>query len=227
MTHKTVSPPVRKLIPYFLILILIPLLGCDLLNQLGVENNPVLLEDDFETDIALAIPIFDTSFMEFGNIDGQGVLTTHYAQAVLVAYYEKPILEDFILEVEIHSLGFAPGAKAGVMFRSENPTGGVDYYYTISIIPSDQQIMLEAWHGGEWAVWEFQEIPEDLVPQYGIYKMKINCQGDTFQVYLSDQLAAEFTNSVIQGPGNFGLTIVSSQTPQTVTFDNLVITEHP
>jgi hypothetical protein len=129
--------------------------------------------------------------------------------------------------VDVRPLSFAEGAKAGVMFRSEDPTLGADYYYTISVMPSAQQIRLEAWHGGEWAVWEFQEIPGDLIPQYGIYKLKIDCQADSIRVYLSGKLAAEFTSSVIQGAGYFGLTIVSSQTPQSVTFDNLVITEHP
>ncbi|TFG49931.1 MAG: DUF1080 domain-containing protein [Anaerolineales bacterium] len=192
-----------------------------------VESDPALFQDDFEGDTALAKPIFDTSFMEYGVIDGQGILTTHYVQAVMVAYYDAPVLKDFILEVDIRPLGFVQGAKAGVMFRSENPTVGADYYYTISVMPSDQQIRFESWYGGEWAVWEFQDIPQDLIPKYGIYKLKIDCQDDSIRVYLSDQLAAEFTNSLIQDPGNFGLTIVSSRVPETVAFDNLVITEHP
>lgn len=76
-------------------------------------------------------------------------------------------------------------------------------------------------------MWEFQDIPQGLIPKYGIYKMKIDCQDDSIRVYLSDQLAAEFSSSLIQDPGTFGLTIVSSSTPETVVFDNLVITEHP
>ncbi|MCJ7715625.1 MAG: hypothetical protein MUO54_03780, partial [Anaerolineales bacterium] len=91
----------------------------------------------------------------------------------------------------------------------------------------DQQIRFEAWYEEEFAVWEFQDIPEDLIPKNGIYQMKIDCQDNTIRVYLSDKLAAEFTNSLIQDPGNFGLTIVSSRIPETAAFDNLVITEHP
>jgi len=191
------------------------------------ERHPGQFQDDFESDTTLAKPIFDTSIMEYGNIDGLGVLTAHNLNEILLAYYDAPLLQDFILEVEIRPLDFAPGSQAGVMFRFEDPIGGSDYYYIIAVTPSDQQIWLQGWSEGDWAVWEFQDIPEDLFPKYGIYKMKIDCQGDTLRVYLSDQLAAEFTNSVIQGPGTFGLTIVASQAPETVVFDNLVITEHP
>lgn len=191
------------------------------------ESHPDQFQDDFESDTTLAKPVFDTSIMEYGNSDGLGVLTAHNLNEILPAYYDAPLLQDFILEVEIRPLDFAPGSQAGVMFRFEDPIGGSDYYYIIAVTPSDQQIWLQGWSEGDWAVWEFQDIPQDLFPKYGIYKMKIDCQGDSLRVYLSDQLAAEFTNSVIQGPGTFGLTIVASQTPETVVFDNLVITEHP
>jgi hypothetical protein len=191
------------------------------------DTAPIQFVDDFESETSLAKPIFNSSFMEYENIDGKGVLTTHYKLAVMGAYYDEPILEDFILEVEIHPLGSAEGAKAGVMFRSQNSTIESEYYYTISVMPSEQQIRFEAWFGGEFAVWEHQDIPENLVPKYGIYNLKVDCQTDSIQVYLSDELAAEFTSDLIQGPGNFGLMTVSSEIPETVLFDNLVITEHP
>jgi len=152
-----------------------------------VGSGPVLFQDDFEGDTALAKPMIDSSYMEYENIDGVGILTTHVVQGTMVAYYEEPILKDFILEVEIITLEFVQGAKAGVMFRSETPTIESEYYYIISVTPSDQQIWLQGYYGGEWAVWEFQNFPEDLIPEYGIFKMKIDCQDDTIRVYLSDQ----------------------------------------
>jgi len=191
------------------------------------NSDLVLFEDDFEGDPALAKPMLDSSFMEYGNIDGVGILTTHVVQGTMVAYYQEPVIKDFILEVEILTLEFVQGAKAGVLFRSETPTIESEYYYIISVTPSDQQIWLQGYYGGEWAVWEFQNFPEDLIPEYGIFNMKIDCQDDTIRVYLNDQLAAEFTNSLIQGPGNFGLVIVSPSIPETVAFNNLVITQHP
>ena len=191
------------------------------------DSAPINFVDDFESDISLAKPVFDSSFMEYENIDGKGVLTTHYAQAVMVAYYDEPIMDDFILEVEIHPLSFAEGAKAGVMFRSENPTIGSDYYYLIAVMPSRQEIRFEAWYGGEFSVWEYQSIPPDLVPQYDIYNLEIDCQADSIKVYLRDKLAAEFSNDLIGDPGNFGLIIVSPDPGETALFDNLAISEHP
>ena len=187
----------------------------------------ILLQDAFETESPQAKPAFEEGFMEYSNIDGEGLLTTQYIQAVMMAYYETPIAKDFVLEVDIRPLGFVKGAKAGVMFRSESPNIESDYYYIISVMPSDQQIRFEAWYEDEFAVWEYQNIPEDLIPKNGIYQMKVDCQGDSIRVYLSDQLAAEFTNSLISDPGYFGLTIVSSRIPETAAFDNLLVIDHP
>lgn len=187
----------------------------------------IRLEDDFEGENALAIPLFTEDFMEYGVIDGEGILTSHLPGGVLVAYYEQPELADFLLEVELRPLGFVEGSKAGILFRSEYPDAGASYYYLISINPVDQQIWFEAWHGGEWAVREIKVIPEELLPPYGIYHLKIDCQGDRIRVYLDEGLAAEFTSELLPDPGYFGLIIISARDPETVAFDNLVISEQP
>ena len=189
--------------------------------------DPILLQDYFESDTAQAIPLFGEAFMEYGNIDGVGALTTHFPGGILLAYYSQPVRDDFILEVEIQPLSFAEDAKAGILFRSENPVGGADYYNLITIKPSSQQIWLEVWKGGVWAVQESRDIPPDLIPQYGVYKLKIDCQGQDIKVYLRDKVAAEFSSDLILDPGHFGFSIISSQDPETVLFDKLVITEHP
>jgi hypothetical protein len=184
-------------------------------------------EDDFEGSDVLAIPLFNEDFMEYGVIDGEGVLTSHYPGGVLVAYYQEPVLGDFILELEMHPLGFIAGSKAGVFFRSEQPAAGAEYYNMLSILPVEGEINLQVWHGGEWAQYETKDIPQELIPPYGVYQLKIDCQGDQIRVYLDDQLAAEFTSDLILDPGYFGLTIFSTRDPETVTFDDLVISEHP
>jgi hypothetical protein len=186
----------------------------------------IRFEDDFEGETALALPIF-TSFMEYGVIDGDGVLTSHYPGGVLGAYYQEPVLADFILEVVVHPLGFVEGSKAGILFRSEQPDAGADYYYMLSIDPTKQQFWFEVWHGGKWAVQQTQPIPKELIPAYGIYQLKVDCQGDNILVYLGGELAAQFQSDLIMDPGYFGLTIVSARDPETVTFDDLVISEQP
>ncbi len=191
------------------------------------EPSLYTFEDDFEGTDALAIPLFNEDFMEYGVIDGQGILTSHYPGGVLVAYYQEPMLDDFILELEMHPLGFIAGSKAGVFFRSEQPDAGAEYYNMLSILPVEGQIKLQVWHGGEWAQNDTVDIPEDLIASDGIYHLKINCRGDQIEVYLEDQLAAKFTSNLIMKPGYFGLTINSSRDPETVTFDNLIISEHP
>lgn len=188
---------------------------------------PFRFEDDFESDTALAIQMFADEYMEYGNIDGSGVLTTHFPGGILPAYYSSPVLDNFILEVEIRPLSFAEGAKAGIMFRAENPASGADYYYMLSIMPASQQLWFEVWQGGNWAESKSLAIPEDLIPQYGIYQLMIDCNGNTIKVYLRDKLAGEFSSSLISDPGYFGLTIISSEDPETVLFDNLVISEQP
>jgi hypothetical protein len=185
------------------------------------------LQDDFESQTAWAKPLLGASYMEYGNLDGYGALTTHYPQGMMIAYYDQVELQDFVLKVEINTLSLAEGAKAGVMFRAENPAGGVDHYLTISVMPSSQQIRLEGWKDGEWAVWDYQDIPQKLVPADGIYHLDLDCQGSSVTVYLEDGLAAKFTTNLIEGPGYFGLVLVSPQNPETVLFDNLLVIEHP
>lgn len=187
----------------------------------------VSFEDDFEGEDPLAIPLFGESVMEYGVIDGEGVLTSHFPGGILLVYYPQPELKDFILEVEIRPLGFAEGSSVGILFRSEYPDGGADYYQMIAVLPIEGQIAFRTWQGGEWAQVELQPIPEDLLPAYGIYQLKIDCQGDQIQVFLGDELAAEFTSSLILEPGYFGLAITSARDPETVAFDNLIITDHP
>ncbi len=186
-----------------------------------------ILEDDFEGDTALAISLFGEDFMEYGVIDGEGALTSHFPGGILVAYYLQPELADFILEVDLRPLGFAAGSKAGILFRSEYPGGGANYYNMLSILPNEEKISFQVWLGGEWIQDQTRNIPEELIPPYGIYRMKIDCQGDQIRVYLGDELAAEFSSDLIVDPGYFGLTIQSSRDPETVLFDNLSITAHP
>ena len=184
-------------------------------------------EDDFEGQPALAVPLFGEEYMEYGVIDGDGALTSHFPGGVLVAYYQEPELADFRLELDLRPLGFAAGSKAGVLFRSEYPNAGAEYYNMLTILPNEGQISFQVWYGGEWSQYETKDIPEELIPPYGIYRMKIDCQGDRVRVYLGDQLAGEFISDLILDPGYFGLTILSSREPETVLFDNLVITSYP
>jgi hypothetical protein len=191
------------------------------------EAQLVLFEDNFEGDTALAISLFGEDIMEYGVIDGEGALTSHFPGGVLVAYYQQPEVADFILEVDLRPLGFAAGSMTGILFRSEYPGGGVNYYNMLSILPNEGKISFQVWLGGEWIQDQTRNIPEELIPPFGIYRMKIDCQGDQIRVYLGDELAAEFTSNLIVDPGYFGLTIVSARDPETVLFDNLTITEHP
>ncbi len=190
-------------------------------------GDPIVFEDDFESDQPQAVQLFTDVSMEFGNIDGKGALTTHYPQGLMPAYYDSPVLADFILEVEIQPLSLAQGAKAGILFRGDNPVDGVDYYYLLSIQPSDQQLVFEAWHGGKWVQIGSAAIPADLVPKFGVYKLKLDCQGSSIRVYLGGSLAAEFSSDLIPDPGSIALTLLSSRDPDTVLFDNLLITSSP
>jgi hypothetical protein len=187
----------------------------------------IQFEDDFEGDTGVAVPMFATEYMEYGVIDGEGVLTSHFPGGIMLAYYKEPELLDFILEVDVRPLNFAAGSKAGVTFRSEYPVGGADYYQMISIFPNEAKIELITWLDGEFAQIEAQNIPPDLIPPYGVYKLKIDCQGKNIRVYLGEDLAAEFTSTLILEPGYFTLSLLSTRDPETVLFDNLVITEHP
>lgn len=186
----------------------------------------LILEDDFEAGDPLASPIFGAEFMAFGHRNGRGELTSKIAQGVVVAAYDTPVAQDFILEFDLKTEGLAPGAVAGLLFRGY-PARSPSRYYNLTVRHSDNYIGLESWKDGQWVLRDFRPIPPALISQDGSYRLRLEAQGSSYRVFLEGSFFAEFSDDQILDEGYFGLTLVTSQPPQAATFDNFRVYRLP
>jgi hypothetical protein len=137
--------------------------------------------------------------------------------------YAAPALGDFIAEVEIRSPSAAPGSSYGLVFRSEDPAGGLAYYYHVLLWPADGRISLDAWKDGGWALTEGGALPQGLATATGPNVLRLEARGSQFRVLVNGSLALEVQDAQIPGPGALGLSISTTNFPETVYFDNLEV----
>jgi hypothetical protein len=188
-----------------------------------IAPSDFLLADDFES-AGGAAALFGAEFMGFSYSGGAGELTAR-AAGVLPAMYAAPALGDFIAEVEIRSPSAAPGSSYGLVFRSEDPSGGLDHYYHVLLWPADGRISLDAWKDGGWALTEGGALPGGLATATGPNVLRLEARGSQFRVLVNGSLALEVQDAQIPGPGVLGLSISTTNFPETVYFDNLEVSE--
>ena len=165
--------------------------------------------------------------MTLEHVGGQGKLTTLYEQSLMVAVYEDFILDDFVLEVDLLFTEPGTGAKAGIAFHTDDPESGMDYYYLVMVAPVEEKIVLATFHETEWLRWDLIDIPSNLVSSTNAYHLGIDCLGDRIAVHLDDTEVARIEDSANPDPGLFGLAIAGYVIPESATFDDLLIIEHP
>ena len=165
--------------------------------------------------------------MVWENINGQGQMTSKANGGILIAYYQEPLFQDFILEVDITFLEAVTGSKAGVIFRGEDPTNDLPYYYFVTFAPEEESLAVGVFQDIEWKKWDYYDIPPELLPEDDVFHLKIDCQGTQIAIYLDGSLLLSLEDSWIPGEGVIGLTVASYQNPETVLFDNLFVIDHP
>lgn len=190
-------------------------------------EEPFSFEDQFESDMPLAVPNASEDFMILKNINGQGKFTAFIPGRLLVAYYEDITLADFSLEVDLTFQSPAPGTKAGVIIRGEDPLNGMDHYLHIAIAPVEESLILSVFYETEWKRWDVIDIPAKFVHQDGAYHLGVVGRGDEIFIFLDDVSVAQLRESDVINAGIFGLSLVTEEVPDNVFFDNLVIKETP
>jgi len=186
-----------------------------------IAQSDLLLADDFESEGGAAA-LFGPDFMEFNPVDGQGALTAR-SPGVLPAMYAGPLLTDFNAEVEIRSPSAAAGSAYGLVFRSDDPAGGLAHYYHVLLWPADGRISLDAWQDGAWVLTEGGDLPQGLATPTGPNRLRLEARGSAFRLLVNGSLVLEVQDSQIPGPGVLGLSISTANDPETVTFDNLEV----
>ncbi len=192
-----------------------------------VDQQQTSLQDQFEADLPLAIPIAIDEFMTLEHVDGLGKLTSFSPQSLMVAYYKDISLADFTLEVDITFQDPGTGAKAGVIFRGDDPQDGLDHYIHIAIAPVEEKLVLSVFLDKEWKRWDLIDIPPDFIHSDGSYHLGLVGRGGEIFILLDDLAVAKLQEGDVINPGIFGLSLAAYEVPETVFFDNLVIMEHP
>ena len=191
------------------------------------EDMLSFLQDKFEAESPIAVPIATDDFMTLNHVNGLGELTTFYEQSLMLAMYEEFTLDDFILDVDIQFPDPSTGAKAGVVFRGEDPDDALTHYYLVMLAPQEEKLVLATFNQTEWLRWDLVDIPADLLSSSHAYHLGIDCLDDRIAVSLGGVEVVSINDSANPDPGFFGIAVAAYEVPETAFFDNLFIIEHP
>lgn len=195
--------------------------------QHAPESGTLIFQDDFEGESARAAPLFGEEFMTYDLAAGRGALTSKFETGVVPVLYQDLTLGDFVLEVEITAVNLAAGSSTGVIFRVDQVGGGLDDYYFLMLGPGEHEVEFAAFKDGAFVRDEAREIPEELRSGDGLYRLRLEVKGEGFRVLLNGAPAAAFTDQHITEPGLVRLVLISNAPPETVYFDQLIVTTHP
>ena len=187
----------------------------------------LIFQDDFEVEPARATPLFGEEFMTYELSGGRGALTSQYKDGLVPVLYRNLTLGDFVLELEITAVNLADGSSPGVIFRADRGESGLDGYYLLLLDTADHELHFAVFQEGAFVRQESREIPGDRWPGGGLYRLRLEVQGESFRVLLNDFPAASFSDGSIPEPGLVGLCLTSAVPPETVFFDDLTVTAHP
>jgi hypothetical protein len=179
-----------------------------------------LLIDDFEGG-SPAQPLFGAEFMTFTQQSGEGVLTSYSAGGVVPVMYDEPVLADFALEVDVRFPQAQSTSIAGIVFRSDDAAGGLDYYYQFAFLPKVRKVNLDLWKDGQWSTLATAPIPDGVVVPGAIDRLRVEADGSQLRLRVNGTSLLEANDDSLTAPGVVGLSLVAAQTPDSVFFDNL------
>ena len=158
---------------------------------------------------------------------GRGGLTSQYQDGLVPVLYRDLTLGDFVLELEITAVNLVDGSSPGVIFRADRGGSGLEGYYLLLLDTADHELHFAVFQDGAFIRQEVREIPGDRWPGGGLYRLRLEVQGENFRVLLNGSPAASFHDGSIPVPGLVGLCLNSAAPPETVFFDDLAVTAHP
>ncbi len=186
-------------------------------------NGALLFSDDCDGS-GKAQAMFDSKFMNFAEQSGQCVITANSKDFVLPAMYAATSLVDFIIEYDLNMDLAKPKSKYSLIFRSDDIPGGLKSYYMISLFPIEQGVEFAVWNADKWTLKKVTSVPGSFSPQ-GLTQVRMESFNTSFRVFLNGSFAAEFLDDQIPIPGILGLSITSTNPPESFQYDNLKIYE--
>jgi hypothetical protein len=189
-------------------------------------SSAALLVDHFE-GTSPAAALFGPEFMTFSLEGGEGKLTSQTPGGIVPVMYAAPPVADFALEVDVRFPNAAPQSAAGIIFRSDDAPSGLAFYYHLTLRPADSLIELAVWKDGAFSPIEMASIVAGGLDLDGTNRLRLEANGADLRAYINGALALEASDARLTGPGIIGLSLVGSQPPQTVYFDNLSVEALP
>lgn len=189
-------------------------------------NGALLLEDDFSAAALLAKPLFTESYMNYQPIGGHGLLSSAYAGDVMPVLYATAQPADFIMEYDYRAPAAGPGSSYGVVFRSDAAPGGLDYYYLVTVQPTEDRARFQRWQDGAWSPTQQASLPPDLLKDDGYNRVRLEAVGSEFAVFINGVHVLTAADDALRSPGILGLAIVPSDAmaadeEDLVYFDNV------
>ena len=188
----------------------------------GAGPPAVLLTDTFE-GASPGQPLFDSQYMTFAEQSGEGVLTALSPNDVLPLLYNDALLSDLALEVDVRFAQAQAGSSAGVILRSDDAAGGLASYYHFTYLPAEREVRLDLWHGGRWSTLARSAIPDGVLVQGAIDRLRVEADGSSLRMFVNQTMLLDLDDDSLTAPGIVGLSLTAAQAPETVYFDNLRI----
>jgi hypothetical protein len=161
--------------------------------------------------------------MTFAEQSGEGVLTALSPNDVLPLLYNDALLSDLALEVDVRFAQAQAGSSAGVILRSDDAAGGLASYYHFTYLPAEREVRLDLWHGGRWSTLARSAIPDGVLVQGAIDRLRVEADGSRLRMFVNQTMILDLDDDSLTAPGIVGLSLTAAQAPETVYFDNLRI----
>ncbi|MBT7075602.1 MAG: hypothetical protein HN922_11895 [Anaerolineae bacterium] len=197
----------------------------DVVNQLPIPrmNGALLFSDDCSGNGG-AQAMFGDEYMAFSYVDGLCQITANANSSVLPVMYAAPIPTNFIVEYELGIISANSGSKYGIIFRSDDVSGGLAHYYYITVKPADKSVDFDVWNN-QWLREESANISSDFLGTDKTTLLRLEVLDNEFRVFLDGVFVIEFMDDQIVTPGILGISINSTGAPETFYYDNLKIYE--
>ncbi len=192
-------------------------------------NGELIFSDEFDGSIAPPTPLFGEKWMTFDREAGEARLATTASGSVLPALYLTPVPADFLADVDFR-FGEDRGGAFGLIFRGDEPQGGLEFYYAIDVRPQRNEARFQVWQDEAWLVQEEHALPEGLLDAEGTNRLRVEAVGDNIRAFVNDVLVIDVQDDRFPDEGHFGPYIVggsdiSPGTEEVVYFDNLYLFE--
>ena len=179
---------------------------------------PVALDDRFDDPSHTATSLFGQEYMDFSLSQGAAVMTAHHP-GVLVATYDTPDITDFEATLTLHWAQTLADCSAGLVFRSDDPDGGLAFYDLVLVRPTDGYVALQQFRNGQLHEVKGLVVAQLANAQAGPITLTVSARGATIWVDVNEIPVFRLADTGTAEAGILGVAMVSPHDGDQVFFD--------